>query len=95
LEFDDASMWYALSALGSAAVENSATRKALLDLATHAMNYKFEDQGGKKLYLQALREALHVASEGHDAILAHISPRGKIPSIEESVRVLKSRIGLR
>jgi hypothetical protein len=95
LEFDDASMWFALSALGSAAVENSATRKALLDLATHAMNYKFEDQGGKKLYLQALREALHVASEGHDAILAHISPRGKIPSIEESVRVLKSRIGLR
>ncbi len=94
-EFDDASMWHALSALGSAAVDSSAARQKLLELVTLAKSAEFEYEDDRNFYMQALRESLHVASAGHEAILTQVSHTEKIPSIEESVRVLKSRIGLR
>lgn len=89
------SMWNALGALGSLSVDNTAARQKLLELTAVAQTTEFDSDGYKNLYMDALRKSLHVASTGHEAVLMHISHSDKIPSIEESVRALKSRIGLR
>lgn len=88
-------MWNALGALGSVAVDNTAARQKLLELVAVARATEFDSDDYKSLYMHALREALHVASAGHEAILTQVSHPERIPSIEESVRVLKSRIGSR
>jgi hypothetical protein len=90
MEIDDTSMWFALSALGSAAVENREARKKLLKLAERAIKFSFEDRESRRLYLKALRDALHVAQAGHDAVLLQLDEK-RIPSIEESINILKTK----
>jgi hypothetical protein len=89
-EIDDASTWFALSALGSAAVESSRARKLLVELAKRVLRFKFETKGCKKIYVTALRKTLHVAHAGHDAILVQYDP-SQIPTIEESLAILASK----